>query len=72
MELKMELKTEELDIAPYPAPVKSGMLTGKIPSGIIVLHKPSGIFAISIVHRSQHENRDAAIAQLKGKLTLNN
>lgn len=66
----MELKAEELDIAPYPAPVKTGMTTGKIPSGIIVLHKPSGIFAISIVHREQHKNREAAIMQLTGKLAM--
>ena len=57
----MDLKAEELDIAPYPAPVKTGMTTGKNPSGIIVLHKPSGIFAISIMHREQHKNREAAL-----------
>ncbi|WP_445766745.1 peptide chain release factor family protein [Rheinheimera sp.] len=66
----MELKAEELDIAPYPAPVKTGMITGKMPSGIIVLHKPSGIFAISIVHREQHKNREAAIKQLTTKLVM--
>ena len=66
----MDLKAEELDIAPYPAPVKTGMTTGKNPSGIIVLHKPSGIFAISIMHREQHKNREAALQQLTGKLAL--
>lgn len=66
----MDLKAEELDIAPYPAPVKTGMTTGKIPSGIIVLHKPSGIFAISIVHRDQLKNREAAIKQLTKKLVM--
>lgn len=66
----MELNADELDIAPYPAPPKTGMLTGKTPEGVIVLHKPSGIFAISIVHREQYKNREAAIKQLIGKLAL--
>ena len=66
----MDLIAEELDIAPYPAPDKCSMLTGKVPPGVIVLHKPTGVFAISVLHRHQHENREAAIAQLRTKLVM--
>jgi len=48
----------------YPKRPTHGMLTGEIPSGILVTHAPTGKSVAVDVFREQHKNRDEAIALL--------
>ena len=51
-------------IEAYPKQPTRGMLTGEIPSGILVTHTPTGKSVAVNVFREQHKNRDEAIALL--------
>lgn len=47
-----------------PAPT-AGMLTGRMPTGVKVTDTETGRSVCCNAHRSQHMNRDAAIAELR-------
>lgn len=58
------IKNEDLEIGIFPPVVKIGMMTGTIPTGIYILHKPTGIGTISTSERSQFANRNNALKAL--------
>ena len=58
------IKNEDLEIGIWPPVVKTGMMVGTIPSGIYILHKPSGLGTISTSERSQFANRNNALKSL--------
>lgn len=53
----------QIEFEAYPPPA-IGMSTGRIGVGIKATHKPSGKFVTVDRHRSQHENKAEAIANL--------
>lgn len=56
---------EDLEVGIWPPIVKTGgMRVGTIPSGIYLLHKPTGIGTISTSERSQHSNKHNALKAL--------
>ena len=55
---------EDLEMGCWPPVVKTGMMTGTIPSGIYCLHKPTGIGTISTSERSQFANKNNALKAL--------
>lgn len=69
-------KPEDVVISVFPDNShKHGMLTGKIPVGIKVIHIPTGIVVTCETERSQHKNRELALNKLwelvKDKPTYN-
>lgn len=52
---------EDLEIGCWPPVVRTGMQTNKGPTGIYILHKPTGIGIISTSERSQFNNKHAAL-----------
>lgn len=55
---------EDLEIGIFPPVVRTGMMTGLMPSGIYILHKPTGIGTISTSERSQFANKNLALKAL--------
>ena len=58
------IKNEDLEMGSWPPIAKTGMMTGTIPSGIYVLHKPTGIGTISTSERSQFANKNNCLKAL--------
>ena len=58
------IKNEDLEIGIWPPIVKTGMMTGTIPTGIYILHKITGIGTISTSERSQFANKNNALKAL--------
>jgi protein subunit release factor A len=53
---------EDLEVGIFPPVVRTGgMQVGTIPSGIYLLHLPTGIGIISTTERSQHANKYKAL-----------
>ena len=59
----------EWRIEPWPPRQTGGQTVGTGPSGVKVTHEPSGLTAISESERSQHRNRQIAMAMIEGGLT---
>lgn len=57
----------DVSIESYPEPPAGGMTFG-VPRGVKATHRPTGCVAIVTHHRSQHINRDAAIAALSAAI----
>lgn len=62
----------ELHIEPYPPrpPSPGGQHVGIGPVGVQITHEPSGLIAISTGQRSQHRNRELALAMIEAGLCL--
>lgn len=58
------IKNEDLEIGIWPPIVKTGMMTGTIPTGIYILHKPTGLGTICTSERSQFANKNNALKAL--------
>lgn len=44
---------------------RGGMTTGHIPAGVKATHTPTGCVVACTTHRSQHRNKDTALALLE-------
>lgn len=55
---------EDIECGVWPPVVRTGMMAGTIPSGIYLLHKPTGIGIISTSERSQYANKHLALKAL--------
>jgi protein subunit release factor A len=55
-----DLKTES-----FPLDDTVGMGTHAIGSGVKITHKPTGLWSICDIHRSQYLNRNEALANLE-------
>lgn len=60
-----ELRPDDLAVESWPP--QTGLLLG-LPRGIKVTHKPTGTMVTCDTERSQHANRDRAMAMLRAKL----
>lgn len=62
----MNLKAEDLEISTYPPyPNAAGQHVGVTRSGILIVHKPTGIGVVSVSERSQHRNKEKALVMLE-------
>jgi protein subunit release factor A len=56
----------DLTIEVYPYRFgKGGQTVGSGPTGVKVTHNPTGIFAMCDGHRSQHKNKQTALAMIE-------
>lgn len=61
----VELLAEDLEVSVYPEPPSGGMQTGRIPVGVKISHKPTGITTTCVENRQQFVNRQLALAELE-------
>ena len=58
-----------LQVEVWPPRQTGGQIVGTGPNGIRITHKPSGIIATCETERSQHKNKQIAMAMIEGGLT---
>lgn len=63
------MNSKDLIIELYPAPEEKGLLTGKMPAGVKVTHKPAGLYETCCGFGQMHKNKDEAIRRLTEKLS---
>lgn len=61
----MNLTPSDLKIEVYPAPMRTGMQTGKMAPGVKITHMPSGLWVVCDEHRHQYKNRKKALKELQ-------
>lgn len=61
------LNPTDLAIELWPPEIPGGMRVG-VPKGVKVLHKPTGCWEVCVSERSQHRNRELAIAALERRV----
>jgi len=59
------VRDEDIEFHAWPRPERGGQHTGLSGSGVLVIHKPTGIAAVSTDERSQFANREKATAKLR-------
>ena len=69
-DLRALFDPRHLRIEAWPPGPTRGMLVPRINHGIKVTHLPSGLEAVCDEHRSQHHNRNAALADLARQLGM--
>ena len=62
---------KELDVTAFArSSGPGGQNVNKVASAVRMVHKPTGLMVVSSVHKSQEQNRRAALGILRGKLEL--
>lgn len=62
----MNLKPEDLEISTYPLYRNAGgQHVGLTHSGILIVHKPTGLGVVSVNERSQYRNKERALVMLE-------
>lgn len=60
------IKPEDIEVSTYPdIKSKGGQHVGLTSSGVLILHKPTGLGVVSMNERSQYRNRERAIIMLE-------
>ncbi len=61
----MNLKPEHLEIGTYPPYKTGGQHVGLTHSGVLIVHKPTGLGVVSVSERSQFRNKERALVMLE-------
>lgn len=61
----MRLDLTQIEIQQFPKKPRQGMQTGLISNGIRLFHRPTGTAVEIRYHRSQHKNKEAAMAVME-------
>jgi len=65
------IKPEDVEVSIYPdIKSKGGQRVGLTSSGVLIMHKPSGLGVVSMNERSQHKNKEKALEVLEWWLTF--
>jgi len=66
------IKPEDIEVSIYPdIKSKGGQHVGLTSSGVLIMHKPSGLGIVSTSERSQYKNKELALVVLELVLELN-
>ena len=66
--IEIEINPADLDISYARSSGAGGQSVNRTESAVRLVHKPSNIIIFAQEHRSQHQNRDAAMKRLKARL----
>ena len=67
-EVDVEIKNEELEIDIFHASGHGGQSVQKVATAVRIKHVPTGILAICQDERSQHKNKEIAMAVLRSRV----
>lgn len=66
------VKPEDIEVSIYPdIKSKGGQHVGLISSGVLIIHKATGLGVVSMNERSQHKNKELALIMLEMVIELN-
>ena len=61
----MRFNPDHIEVQAFPKRARQGMQTGMISNGIRLFHTPTGTAVEISYHRSQHKNKEAALAVME-------
>lgn len=66
------IRPEDIEVSTY-SDIKSrgGQHVGLTSSGVLIMHKPTGLGIVSMNERSQHKNKELALIMLEMVIELN-
>lgn len=65
------IKPEDIEVSTYPdIKSKGGQHVGLTSSGVLIMHKSTGLGVVSTNERSQHKNKEKALEVLEWWLTF--
>lgn len=65
------IKPEDIEVSTYPdIKSKGGQHVGLTNSGVLIMHKPTGLGVVSMNERSQYRNKEKALEVLEWWLTF--
>lgn len=67
--MSTDIPSEHLEIETWPPQPIGGQHVGLTPSGVKIVHLPTGLTAICDMERSQHRNKEIAMDMILGGLT---
>lgn len=66
------IKPEDIEVSIYPdVKSKGGQHVGLTSSGVLIMHKTTGLGVVSMNERSQHKNKELALIMLEMVIELN-
>lgn len=68
--MTISLNPADLTLKHYPERGVGGQQVGTISSGVFIIHNPTGIGVMCNTERSQHKNKEKAVAMLEILLEL--
>ena len=65
------MEAKDIKVKVYPEPKQHGMSAPYMSKGIKITHLPTGNIVVCQQHRTQHQNKESAIAAIKAMIDKN-